>query len=117
MILKNGSVLAVRDADATAKFFIEVLGFETYLQPEGWHFVKRDEWIIMLGSCPDDLPASETGCHSYFAYLWVDDADAMYQEFVARGWSGGAPQDKPWGLREFTVRTPDGHRMCFGQHL
>jgi len=25
--------------------------------------------------------------------------------------------DKPWGMREFGVRTPDGHRIMFGQEL
>jgi hypothetical protein len=23
--------------------------------------------------------------------------------------------DKPWGIREFSVETPDGHRIVFGQ--
>jgi uncharacterized glyoxalase superfamily protein PhnB len=25
--------------------------------------------------------------------------------------------DKPWGMREFGVKTPDGHRIMFGQVL
>ncbi|MFT7685841.1 MAG: hypothetical protein ACI9FB_001186 [Candidatus Azotimanducaceae bacterium] len=25
--------------------------------------------------------------------------------------------DKPWGLREFEVETPEGHRMLFGQTI
>lgn len=25
--------------------------------------------------------------------------------------------DKPWGMREVGVRTPDGHRIMFGQEL
>ena len=24
------------------------------------------------------------------------------------------PATKPWGMREFTLQTPDGHRMTFG---
>lgn len=24
---------------------------------------------------------------------------------------------KPWGMREFGVRTPEGHRIMFGQEL
>jgi hypothetical protein len=26
-------------------------------------------------------------------------------------------EDKPWGLREFGVMTPDGHRICFAQEI
>jgi len=25
------------------------------------------------------------------------------------------PTTEPWGLREFSVRTPDGHRLRFGE--
>jgi len=25
--------------------------------------------------------------------------------------------DKPWGMREFGIRTIDGHRLMFGQEL
>ena len=27
------------------------------------------------------------------------------------------PADKPWGLREMAVRTPDGHRIMFCQPM
>lgn len=27
------------------------------------------------------------------------------------------PQSKPWGMREFGIQTPDGHRMQFGTPL
>jgi hypothetical protein len=26
-------------------------------------------------------------------------------------------QDKSWGMREFAVVTPDGHRIVFGEEL
>jgi len=25
------------------------------------------------------------------------------------------PATEPWGLREFSIRTPDGHRIRFGE--
>jgi hypothetical protein len=25
--------------------------------------------------------------------------------------------DKPWGMREFAIVTPDGHRIVFGEEL
>ena len=25
--------------------------------------------------------------------------------------------DKPWGMREFLIETPDGHRIMFGQDI
>jgi uncharacterized glyoxalase superfamily protein PhnB len=72
----------------------------------------------MLGECADAMPAHETGDHSYFAYVAVEGIDELYRELVARN----VPRvqdlsDKPWGMREFGVRTPDGHRIMFGQRI
>ncbi|CAN7671128.1 VOC family protein [Variovorax paradoxus] len=50
--------------------------------------------------------------------LHVDDVDALYEEFVRRGaLIKQAPADKPHGMREFSVTTPDGHRLMIGQDL
>jgi len=70
----------------------------------------------MLGECTDAIPASELGDHNYFAYITVNGIDALYEEIVAKGGMPfSTPSDKPWGMREFGVRTPDGHRILFGQ--
>jgi len=74
-ILQNHYVLAVPNARRSANFYVQMLGFHIVAEPSGWVFVKKDHCMIMLGECPDDLPASELGYHSYFAYLRVDDAD------------------------------------------
>ena len=72
----------------------------------------------MLGECADTAPAHETADHSYFACVTVKGIDQFYTEVLGNGASlmqGLA--DKPWGMREFGVRTPDGHRIMFGQEL
>lgn len=72
----------------------------------------------MLGHCPDALLPSATGDHSYFAYLHVDDAQALHDEWVGRGAIViHPPIDRDWGMREFAVTTPDGHRLMVGQVL
>jgi len=46
----------------------------------------------------------------------VDDADASYQEVVAKGIKPSSePRDWPWGNREFVVRDPDGYKLVFFQ--
>ena len=114
-ILQNHYVLAVHSVSESAKFYVDVLGFEIVLQPPGWIFVKKDNCMIMLGECPDDMHPSQLGCHNYFAYLRVDDADAYYAQVIARGATSVRPiGDKPWGMREFGLTTPDGHRIQIG---
>src|SRR5437763_16550217 len=108
-ILQNHYVLAVHDVRASARFYIEALGFHVHAEPPGWIFVKKDDCMIMLGECPDDMRASQLGCHNYFAYLRVGNADAYIAELSAKKVEMiPTIADKPWGMREFGVRTPDG---------
>jgi catechol 2,3-dioxygenase-like lactoylglutathione lyase family enzyme len=114
-ILQNHYVLAVHNVRESAKFYVEALGFQIVAEPPGWIFVRKDNCMIMLGECPDDMHPSELGCHNYFAYLRVDDADGYYAQLKAKGVSTvRAIEDKPWRMREFGVTTPDGHRIMIG---
>lgn len=108
-------VLAVQDLQVSTRFYIDKLGFQQqHVDDAGWSFVVRDNCRIMLGECPDDVPAAETGCHSWFAYIIVDDVDDLAQEFRGRGLDlKREPESKPWGLRELPIATPDGHRITF----
>lgn len=114
-ILQNHYVLAVHDVRRSADFYVRMLGFRIVHEPFGWIFVERDHCMIMLGECPDDMAPSELGCHSYFAYLRVEDADRWYRDLKAKGADlTSAIEDKPWRMREFGVRTVDGHRIMIG---
>ncbi len=117
-IIAHNHVLAVRDVRASAGFYVDRLGFALAADHGDWIFVSRDGCTIMLGECPDDLPAGELGCHSYVAYFRVDDAAAFHEELRGRGVTTlGNLEDKPWGMREFGVTTPDGHRFTIGQQM
>jgi uncharacterized glyoxalase superfamily protein PhnB len=117
-LLNSRCVLAVRDLASATRFYIDILGFKRDFgdESDGWSFLSRDAFQVMLGHCADAIPASELGDHSYYAYVIVDDVDAYYEEIVGRGAKVRTPpQSKPWGLREFPLETPEGHRMTFGQ--
>lgn len=117
-ILQNHYVLAVHDVRRSAEFYVQMLGFKIVNEPPGWIFVKKDNCMIMLGECPDDLPPADLGCHNYFAYLRVADADEYYHDLKSKGADFlSAIADKPWHMREFGVRTVDGHRIMIGHSL
>jgi uncharacterized glyoxalase superfamily protein PhnB len=110
-------ILAVRDLRVATDFYVSVLGFSRDFgdESDGWSWLSRDNVRIGLGECPDAVPARELGDHSYVAYVNVDDVDGLYAEFVSRGAPiRMQPETKPWGMREFALQTPDGHRMTFG---
>lgn len=119
-IIDSRCVLAVRDLHESTRFYIDVLGFQRDFGDgsDGWSFLSRDTFKLMLGECPDEKPASELGNHSYVAYLLVEGVDQLYEEVSARGAEViSQPTTEPWGLREFSIRTPDGHRIRFGEPL
>ena len=112
-------VLAVRDIDLSARYFCDVLGFALeWPDAQDWRLVRRDGVRVMLGKCPNATPAAEIGPHSWFAYLDVDNVDGLHLELVASGaLILQPPLDRPYGMRELVIATPDGHRMVFGQDI
>jgi catechol 2,3-dioxygenase-like lactoylglutathione lyase family enzyme len=116
-IVNSRCVLAVRDLAVSTRYYIDVLGFrKDPIDAEGWSFLSRDCFRVMLGECVDERPAGELGNHSYYAYWNVEGVDALYAELAARGAIlTSPPRNKPWGLREFGLSTPDGHRIVCGE--
>lgn len=115
-ILASTFVLAVNDLEASRLYYIDKLGFVEDLSVDGWSFLSRGACKLRLGHCPDAMPMSQAQDHSWFAYLHVQDAAGLYQELAMNGveiWHKLA--DKPWGMREFAIVTPDGHRIVFGE--
>ena len=110
-------VLAVPDLARSAAYYRDVLGFTVHeIGDPGWRVFARDACVIMAGECPDATAPRDLGDHSWFAYVEVDPVDAFYAEVTARGAELLKPlQDEPWGMREFGVRTADGHRIMFGE--
>ena len=110
-------VIAVPDLARSAAWYRDVLGFGIHdVGDPGWRWLQRDACVILAGECPDAPPPAATGDHAYFAYIEVEGIDAFHAELVARGVDILKPlRDEPWGMREFAIRTIDGHRMMFGE--
>ena len=109
-------MIAVPNLAASAKFYHDALGFEIHeIGDAGWRFFLKDHCCIMAGECPDAIPPAQLGDHSYFAYMVIDGIDAYHKKVVAAGAEIVKPlRDEPWDMREFGVRTQDGHRIMFG---
>ncbi len=117
-IIGTRYVLAVRDLLKSAEYYKDQLGFTSLWTDGGWHFLSRDKFIVMLGECPDDRSAFETLNHSYFAYIDVENIDDLYLEYRSKAVELLSEiENKPWGQREFSVRTIDGHRIMFGEEI
>ena len=111
--------LAEPDLVRSEAYYRDVLGFAAHdMGDPGWRWFERGACVIMAGECPGALAPAQLGDHNYFAYVQVNDVDALHAELAGRGAEFIKPlRNEPWGMREFGVRTIDGHRMMFGQPL
>lgn len=112
-------VLPVADVAASARWFEQVLGFQIEFlmgdppahgrvrSGDGTHGAPIHIHLARAPECPI-LPCGELRLHVGRAL------DAFCQACVERGAELVlAPAKQPWGLREFVLREPNGHRLRF----
>jgi len=110
--------LAVLDLAKSTDYYTSVLGLAIDFTVPGWTFLSRGSFRVMLGECKDAIPPGQIEFHSWYGYVYVSDATALFAEYQAKDAEFVQElADKPWGMREFGIRTIDGHRIMFGQEL
>ena len=106
-------VLPCRDVQAARSYFTDALGFDTIFTwetPPSYAAVIRDTAEFHLYAEGSFSPARVA--------VVVDDVDSCHDELRARGADIVEPlADRPYGMRDFNVRTPDGHLLIFSQPL
>lgn len=121
-IISSASVLLVSDVVESANWYRDKLGFsydKFYGQPPDFCILERDNFNIMLSQVKDTSeikPNWKTVEKMWNIYFWVDDVEAIYDEFQ----ESGATIDytlylTPYGVKEFGINDPDGYDVAFGQ--
>jgi len=116
----------VDDVVTTSNFYRDKLGFEYerfWGEPPCFCMVRRSGIVIMLKQLevigvmrPNRTVDPERG--AWDAYIWIDNADALYAEFKSKGVIIARDIcDQPYGCRDFDVDDCNGYRLCFGQNL
>ena len=116
----------VDDVVATANYYRDKLGFayeRFWNEPPSFCMVFRNGVVIMLAQLekqgamrPNHRVDPEGG--AWDAYVWVDDADALYAELKAKGVKIARDIcDQPYRCRDFDVEDCNGYRLCFGHDL
>ncbi len=116
-------IIKVTNLEAALAFYRARLGFVV-----DFHFRASASGPDYVGLLLDDQAVhlstfsgdSVVGTATYF---YVDDVDALWRGFLARGFVPPDNEDSPvergpldqtWGMREFYVRDPDGNALRFG---
>jgi catechol 2,3-dioxygenase-like lactoylglutathione lyase family enzyme len=130
-------VFAVPNLEA-AMVFYERLGFTVRRYDSGYGYAEREGLRLHLRASPEIEPFSNYS----EVYVETAEVDELHEEWracgllavpsgitpalkaeVRRRWEAGEPvglmsefvEDKPWGIREFSIRDPDNNQLRFGR--
>jgi GNAT superfamily N-acetyltransferase/uncharacterized glyoxalase superfamily protein PhnB len=111
---RSEAIFAVADVRQTIAFYRDVLGFESEWlwgdPPDfggaGWGRVQ-----VMFSKDPELAARIEGHSHCFF----LDDVQGLYERHKSAGANIISDIDnKPWGMREYTVREINGYHLRFG---
>jgi catechol 2,3-dioxygenase-like lactoylglutathione lyase family enzyme len=110
------------DIPATLDYYRDKLGFDcvsTWHNPPVYAIVARDEHAIHFRLAQPPTPNSDKYADELLdAYVFIEDADALYAEYAARGVEFTRDlANMPWHSREFVVKDCDGRLLAFGANL
>jgi catechol 2,3-dioxygenase-like lactoylglutathione lyase family enzyme len=116
--------LIVRDLEASARWYQEVLGFKhvfTIPDPGGGPILVHLRWIkygdLLLRrqmAPPDDRPKGVGIILSFAVFEGrVDDVAERARRLGAQ--LETEPKNQPWNARDFSIRDPDGFLLTFTQ--
>jgi uncharacterized glyoxalase superfamily protein PhnB len=123
-ITGSAPILLVKDVQRAADHYRDALGFSydrLWGDPPNFCILTRDGHRLFLAQVDagtDVTPHWRIVSKMSSAYFWVDDAEALYEEFQRRGatidWS---LYTTPYGVKEFGIQDIDGHDIAFGEVL
>lgn len=107
------------DMQATLAYYVDTLGFAclgTWQDPPVYAIVARDQHRIHFRCAEPPAPNPAKYVDELLdAYLFVEDADALFAEYDARGVEvTRGLANTPWHAREFVVKDCDGRLLAFG---
>ena len=107
---------------ATLAYYRDKLGFEclgTWQDPPVYAIMARDQHVIHFRCAEPPSPNPDKYPDELLdAYVFVDDADALYAEYAAQDVEfTRRPANMPWGCREFVIKDCDGRLLAFGANV
>jgi len=124
-------LIQVYDMPASLRFYRDVLGFEVVSTSPNLGGEDRYHWVwlrvgdvdLMLNTAyefdeerpvPPD-PARVAAHEDTTLYFRCSDVDAVYDELRSKSVSVDLPAVMRYGMKEISLRDPDGFLLCFQQ--
>lgn len=110
------------DIPRTLAYYQDQLGFaclSTWQDPPVYAIVARDQHAIHFRCAEPPTPNPDKYDDEFLdAYLFVEDADALFTEYAGKGVEFTRElANMPWHSREFVVKDCDGRLLAFGSNL
>lgn len=111
--------MPVRDLAETVAYYRDQLGFY-----KEWFWgnedagIKRDNMHLLFNYSPDYAAIVNTA-ERHFEIMWfVDNVEDIYKEFKEKNVTIASDlEDKPWGVREFTVEDINGYYLRIAEGI
>jgi catechol 2,3-dioxygenase-like lactoylglutathione lyase family enzyme len=106
-------VMPVSDIPSALAFYCEALGFNlgwTWGEPPTHASVGRGRIDMMLTLNPARAGNGDV-------YVGLNGVDAYFAELQSRKVVLDDLADRPYGMRDFSVRDPSGNRLVFGESI
>ena len=101
--------LPVADVERAQRYYRDTLGFEI-----GWLYPGKEIGAVSLGDVVIFFRKREHRFEPAVHWVFAEDIEASYNELKSSGANVVEPlEEKPWGLRQFTVDDLDGNRFYF----
>ena len=117
------------DMTRSLAFYSELLDFDVNVppDPDPTAFMSKYAQLMRDGSIVHLSAHAGDGVYGSVTYIQVADIENVYAAAVSRGMPVVDGDDLPgiymkltdqtWGMREFSVRDPDGNRIKYGQSI
>jgi catechol 2,3-dioxygenase-like lactoylglutathione lyase family enzyme len=101
--------LAVRDVETSQRWYRDVVGFGiNWIWEDNFGSVGMDHVELFLYASDEPRPA--------ICSIFVDDVETVYSRCRERGAEIVSELElKPWNVREFSLRDPDGNMLRIGR--
>jgi catechol 2,3-dioxygenase-like lactoylglutathione lyase family enzyme len=122
MIRQIAPLFFTKDIPKSVAWYEAKLGFKclgAWQDPPVYAIVARDQRAIHFRCAEPPTPNPDKYADELLdAYIFVEDADALYAEYAAQGveFTRGLG-NMPWNSREFVVKDCDGRLLAFGANV
>jgi len=111
--------MPVKDLKETIAFYRDKLGFGgEWFWGDSDAGIERDDLHLLFNKNPAHVAQINSSGQIFEVCWFVQNVDAIFEEFKSKGVNIISPlENKPWGMREFTLQDVNGYAIRVGQGI